>query len=160
MGYFNSEERAKIWLDIYNENNNSVIDKLSKVFEVTSLLAALSCSIGSSFLVKKIETDIDYLRQFFSTISILLSLFTVCMSIIFIVMINVLKKDKIETFIRNNAFYFIFPTLGLISSIVTIIVSILFYHINIISYILMGIFFPLILFTIVFYCKLRNFVIT
>ena len=65
------------------------------------------------------------------------------MSIIFIVMINVLKKDKIETFIKNNAIYFVFPTLGLITSIITIIVSILFYHINIISYILMGIFFPL-----------------
>ena len=49
MGYFNSQERAKIWLDIYHEDNNSLINKLSKVFEVTSLLAALSCSIGTSF---------------------------------------------------------------------------------------------------------------
>ena len=160
MGYFNSQERARIWLDIYHEDNNSLINKLSKVFEVTSLLAALSCSIGTSFLVQKIETQIDYLRQFFSTISILLSLFTVCMSIIFIVMINVLKKDKIEIFIKNNAIYFVFPTLGLITSIITIILSILFYHINIISYILMGVFFPLILFIICFYCKLRNFVIS
>ena len=159
MNFFNSKERENIWIKVYQEDNNFINNKLTKVFEVTSLLAALCCSIATSFLVKESKTKVDYIRQFFSTFSILSSLITVSLSIIFIVMINVLTKDKVTDFIKKYAFYFVFPTLGLIVSICSIIVSILFYNLNSVSYILMPIFFILVFLTLIFYCKIRNYIL-
>ena len=159
MDYFDSKERENIWIKVYNEDNDFINNKLTKVFEVTSLLAALSCSIATSFLVKESKSSVDYIRQFFSTFSILSSLITVSLSIIFIVMINVLTKDKIVDFIEKYAFYFIFPSLGLIISICSIIISILFYNLNEISYVLMPIFFILVVSTLIFYCRIRNYVV-
>ena len=74
-------------------------------------------------------------------------------------MINVLTKDKILDFIKKYAFYFIYPSLGLIISICSIIVSILFYNLNEVSYILMPIFFILVISTLIFYCKIRNYIV-
>lgn len=159
MNFFDSKEREDIWMKIYNEDNDFINNKLTKVFEVTSLLAALCCSIATSFLVKESKTYVDYIRQFFSTFSILVSLMTVSLSIIFIVMINVLTKDKVEDFIKNYAFYFIFPSLGLIISICSIIISILFYNLNVLSYILMPLFLILVLLTLIFYCRIRNYIV-
>ena len=159
MNFFNSSERENIWIKVYNEDNDFINNKLTKVFEVTSLLAALCCSIATSFLVKESKSSVDYVRQFFSTFSILSSLITVSLSIIFIVMINVLTKDKILDFIKKYAFYFIYPSLGLIISICSIIVSILFYNLNEVSYILMPIFFILVISTLIFYCKIRNYIV-
>ena len=112
MNFFNSSERENIWIKIYNEDNDFINNKLTKVFEVTSLLAALCCSIATSFLVKESKSSVDYVRQFFSTFSILCSLITVSLSIIFsLYPEGELDSYNIESLYTSNAssiWYFVF----------------------------------------------------